>query len=108
MNGNGEREDGEDGGELFGGLLRSLDGSLLRLDGGEGGGELRVALRFAIASFLDHLVLRGEGGGELLGIVAGGAPGVGEESYGDGCGGEDDNVECGFHWVQMAKSGIAC
>jgi hypothetical protein len=99
MDGDGEREKGEDGGELFGGLLRGLDGALLVLDGGQGGGELRVALGFAIAGLLDHFVLRGQGDCELLGIVASGAPGVGEEGAGDQGGDEDDEVSCGLHGV---------
>jgi hypothetical protein len=81
--GNREWERREDGGNGFGGLLRGFDGLLLRLDGGEGGGELRVALLFLVGCLLDDLILRGECGGELLGVATGGSPGVGEQGYGE-------------------------
>ncbi len=97
MNGNGERESWQDGGELLGGLLRGLDGAFFGLNGGESGGELRVALLFAIAGLLDGRILRGQGGGELLGVVTRRSPGIGKESYGDQGGDENDEIECGLH-----------
>src|SRR5579864_8259283 len=39
VNGNGKWERRQDGGELFGGLLWSVDCAFLRLNGGESGGE---------------------------------------------------------------------
>jgi hypothetical protein len=52
----------------------------LGLDGGERGCELSIALLFAIAGLLNDGVLGCEGRGELLGIVAGRAPRIGEEN----------------------------
>ncbi len=59
VNGYWERERRQDRGELVGGLLRGMDGALLGLNGSQCGGQLRVALLFAIAGLLDHGVLCG-------------------------------------------------
>src|SRR5260221_10492183 len=108
MNGNGKRERRQDGGELFGGLLWSLNGALLGLNGGESGGELRVALLFTIASLLNHGVLSSQSCDELLGVMARCSPGIGEESRGDQCCEESDDIECGLHGGGMHKWRIVC
>jgi hypothetical protein len=87
---------------LFGGLLRGLNGALLRLNGVESGCELRVALLLAIAGLLDHCVLSGQRGGELLGVMARLSPGIRNKSHGDqGCD-ENNDIESGFHREGMA------
>lgn len=63
-------------GNLRGGLGGGFDGGLSLGDGGHGFGQRCVALLLAGGGFVEELLLRGHGGGELSGGIAGGEPGV--------------------------------
>jgi len=73
-----------------------LDGAFLRCDGGQGGGELGVALLFAVGGLIERGFLLGERDGKLSGVAVLGSPGVGKQGYGEEGGGEKDSVHGGI------------
>jgi hypothetical protein len=59
VDGDWKRKLGQDLGEFLGGLLWGADRALLGLNGGQGCGQLGVALFFLFAGVLDGCVLGG-------------------------------------------------
>ena len=97
MNGNGQRERRQDGGDCRSGLLRGLDGALLRGNRGQGGGELRIALFFAVGGLLKGDLLRRERGGELRGVAARSMPGIRKKGNSDKRYTEKDTVHSSIY-----------
>jgi hypothetical protein len=81
--------------------LRRADGAFLRVDAGERGGELRVAIFFAAGGVVNRGVLSGERGGEMLRVASRTAPGAGDERERGQRGGEHGEMERGFHGVRL-------